>query len=114
MNRRSYIAVLLAFVLAFTGHSMAAARGASPAIDQMVLCIGNGSVVVYMDENGAPTSAPHICPDCTVSLLDAIVPEIAIVGVALAVSDTAPARVPDSALPNRTSSYLSRAPPALM
>jgi len=57
--------LLLALVLALTSQSMAVARGASAATGQMVLCTGNGPVAVYMDAQGQPTSAPHICPDAS-------------------------------------------------
>jgi hypothetical protein len=69
MLNRSFIAVLLAFVLGLTSQSMAAARGASAATGQMVLCTGTGPVAVYLDAEGKPTSAPHICPDAALNVL---------------------------------------------
>ena len=73
MTLRSLSALVLALMLALTGQSMAAARGASDATGQMVLCIGTESVVVYMDEAGAPTQAPHFCPDCTMMALTPVI-----------------------------------------
>ena len=46
---------------------MATARGASAATGQMVICTGTGPVVVYIDDEGQPTAAPHICPDCVLA-----------------------------------------------
>ncbi|WP_152541043.1 hypothetical protein [Sulfitobacter noctilucae] len=61
---RSFLSLTLALLLALTSQAMAVTRGASAATGQMVLCIGSGSVTVYTDAEGAPTAAPHICPDC--------------------------------------------------
>ena len=69
MTRSRVVAICLALMLALTGQSMAGARGASDATGRMVLCIGTQSVVVYMDEAGEPTQAPHFCPDCTMMAL---------------------------------------------
>jgi hypothetical protein len=59
----------LALMLALTSQSMAVARGASAATGQMVLCTGAGPVAVYVDAQGQPTSAPHICPDSALNVL---------------------------------------------
>lgn len=61
---KSLVGVGLAVILAVTGQSMAASRGATAATGQMVICVGTTAVVVYTDANGQPTAAPHICPDC--------------------------------------------------
>lgn len=60
---------MLALMLALTSQSMAVARGASAATGQMVLCTGTGPVAVYMDADGQPTSAPHICPDSALNVV---------------------------------------------
>lgn len=67
MTRRTYIALLLSLMLALTGQSMAVARGAAAATGQMVLCTGAGVMAVYIDAEGNPTSAPHICPDASLN-----------------------------------------------
>ena len=59
--------LLLALVLALTSQSMAVARGAAPAAGKVVLCSGGGFVAVYLDAEGEPTSAPHICPDAALN-----------------------------------------------
>jgi hypothetical protein len=58
----------MALVLAMTSQSMAVARGAAAATGQMVICNGSGTMTVYTDAEGAPTMAPHICPDCVANV----------------------------------------------
>lgn len=70
MTKRSLVSIVLALLLALTSQAMAVARGSAMPVDQMVLCIGSGSVTVYVDENGAPTGAPHFCPDCALNFAD--------------------------------------------
>lgn len=71
---RNQIAILLVAVLVLTGHSMAVARGMPTASGQMVLCTGEGPLVVPVDEQGNPTGPAHICPDCSLTVLDYVVP----------------------------------------
>lgn len=68
----SFLSIALSLLLALTAQSVAASRGMDRAVGQMVLCTGTGPVVVYMDENGQPTKAPHFCPDYALSLLGAV------------------------------------------
>lgn len=72
---RSYrlvLPLLLSLMLVLTGQGFAASRGLNTAVGQMVLCTGNGPVVVYMDEHGQPTKPPHFCPDYALNLLGAV------------------------------------------
>ncbi len=69
---RTILPIALSLLLALTAQSVAASRGMDRAVGQMVLCTGTGPVVVYMDENGQPTKAPHYCPDYALSLLGAV------------------------------------------
>ena len=69
---RTYLAISLALMLALTGQSMAVARGSTGPAGQMVLCTGTGPVMVYVDENGAPTGPPVFCPDYAQTLLTAV------------------------------------------
>ncbi len=71
---RAFSALFLSLILAMTGHSAAVARSAPDAVDQWVLCTGLGTTVIYTDAEGRPTAAPHLCPDCVVSLDAAILP----------------------------------------
>lgn len=64
MARRSVLSIVLALILVVTSQAMAVARGASDTTGQMVICVGAGTTTVYTDASGAPTAAPHICPDC--------------------------------------------------
>jgi hypothetical protein len=68
---RTYLSIALALMLALTGQSMAIARGTSDSAGQMVLCTGTGLITVFVDENGDPTGAPYICPDCALNFLTA-------------------------------------------
>jgi len=66
---RTYLALMLSLMLAFTGHSMAVARGMPGPEGHMVICTGEGLVMVYVDEDGIPVSPPHLCPEGAVSLI---------------------------------------------
>jgi len=71
---RTLTALFLSFALVIMSYGTASARGASSAVDSMVICIGTGSVVVYVDADGQPTAAPHLCPDCALHLLVGVLP----------------------------------------
>ena len=68
VSMRSFAAAALCLLLVLTSQSMAVARGASAATGQMVLCIGSTTQTVYVDAEGQPTTAPHLCPDCILVL----------------------------------------------
>lgn len=76
---RPLSALFLALVLALASHSMAAARGLSGPATEIILCTGTGPVAIWVDDTGAPTGAPHICPDCALSLFDMAAPQAVIV-----------------------------------
>ena len=78
-------AFLLGLVLAVTSHSAGMARGASTAVDQIVICTGLDVTVIHLDAEGQPTQAPHLCPDCVVHLLAVDVPTVAAPPVTLQV-----------------------------
>ncbi|MEX0307924.1 MAG: hypothetical protein AB3N12_11125 [Ruegeria sp.] len=69
---RSLLPFALSLLVILTGLGVAESRGIDRAVGQMVLCTGTGPVVVYMDEDGQPTRAPHYCPDYALSLLGAV------------------------------------------
>lgn len=71
---RAVLSILLSLVLLVTSHSAAVARGAPHAVDQMVICSGTTVVVVYVDAEGQPITAPHLCPDCALHLLATVSP----------------------------------------
>ena len=62
-------------MLLVTAQSMALARGASVAVDEIILCTGSGPVMISVDANGDPTGESHICPEFTLSLIVALDPE---------------------------------------
>ena len=67
-------ATLLVLILSLmtTAVSDAHARGAAPAVDRMIICAGMTTEVIHLDARGQPTVAPHHCPDCTLSIHDAV------------------------------------------
>ncbi|NEK22322.1 hypothetical protein GV827_07910 [Sulfitobacter sp. JBTF-M27] len=67
MALRSLIALSLALMLALTSQVMAVTRVSTDATGRVVLCVGDQIVSVYVDDQGQPTTAPHICPDCALS-----------------------------------------------
>ncbi|WP_147114859.1 hypothetical protein [Tateyamaria sp. syn59] len=75
--QRALSAILLSLVLVVTSHSAATARGASAAVDQIVICSGAQVVTIFVDADGQPTAATHLCPDCALHLLAALVPPAA-------------------------------------
>lgn len=76
MARIIHIALPLALsvLVILTGQGVASSRGVDRVVGQMVLCTGTGPVVVYVDQDGQPTKAPHYCPDYAIGLLGAILP----------------------------------------
>jgi len=103
--------LLLAVVLVLTGQSMVVARGAAAATGQVEICIGADIVKVYVDRDGQPTQAPHICPDCVLSFADVVAPVVVLppqtVGTALYHLPHSPADIERTA----TAYFWSRAPP---
>ncbi|SHJ31826.1 hypothetical protein SAMN05444000_10755 [Shimia gijangensis] len=71
---RNQIVILLVAVLVLTGHSMAIARVMPTASGFMELCTGTGPVMTPMDAEGNPTGPSHICPEFSLSLMDAVAP----------------------------------------
>ncbi|MDG1102863.1 MAG: hypothetical protein P8N75_05740 [Ascidiaceihabitans sp.] len=112
--RAHFIAICLAVVLVLTGQSMAGARGAAGATGKMVLCVGTQSVVVYMDEQRQPTQAPHFCPDCTLTLIDAAPTGTAVSPAVLVLSPHITMACVAAHSNVDEHSYLSRAPPAVV
>lgn len=70
--RASLSALLLAFVLVFTGQSMALARFMETPSGEMVLCTGTGPITVLTDDQGDPVGPAHICPDCALGFFAAV------------------------------------------
>lgn len=93
---------------------MAVARGASDAAGQMVLCTGTGPVTVYMDETGAPTQAPHFCPDCTTGDLAALMVDPPVTPSAVVGASIVPLMFIAAKTTDVMAAYLSRAPPVLI
>jgi hypothetical protein len=75
-HRTPALAPVLALLLVLTAQGMAVVRGASAATGQMELCVGQSVVLVYTDADGNPTAAPHLCPDCALAGLQAVLDEV--------------------------------------
>jgi hypothetical protein len=69
LRRQDILGLALVFLLGLTGQGMAVARGAGGPSGSLELCTGTGPVMVYVDENGAPTGPPFICPDWALTVL---------------------------------------------
>jgi len=65
-------AIALSLLIALTSASMAVARGQTSVAGQMVICTGYAYVTVDVDSEGQPVGPRHICPDCALSLLNAL------------------------------------------
>ena len=68
---RRGLSLTLILVLIVTSGAMAAARGQSGGTGSMIICAGQGPVVVTVDADGQPVDAAHICPDCALGLFAA-------------------------------------------
>ena len=66
----SILVMVITLVVASLGVSQA--RAMAPAVDQMVLCAGNGAVAIHIDASGKPTSPPKHCA----LALAAVVPQV--------------------------------------
>ncbi|WGW03676.1 hypothetical protein [Tropicibacter oceani] len=66
---RRWVGLALAVLMALTSVQVAVARGASPAVGTMVICLGQTVVTVAVDSDGQPTKGTtHLCPDVALSL----------------------------------------------
>lgn len=72
IKARFFIATLMCVILGITAQGMAFARGMPPAEGMITLCSGHGAVIVYVDAEGQPTSAPQLCSKGAVNLFAAV------------------------------------------
>ncbi|MEM0948858.1 MAG: hypothetical protein AAGK37_15770 [Pseudomonadota bacterium] len=68
MYLRSSLAFALAIALILGAVSNGAGRGQADAAGILVICTGHGTVKIYVDAEGEPVPAPHICPDCALCI----------------------------------------------
>ena len=66
-NPKSLFSIALCLLLGIAGQTMTVVRGVAATTDQIVICAGSQTRVVYLDASGEPTTAPHVCPDCLIS-----------------------------------------------
>ncbi|WP_323803104.1 hypothetical protein [Sulfitobacter litoralis] len=114
MTLRSLSALVLALMLALTGQSMAVARGASAAMGQMVLCTGAGPVAIYVDAQGKPTSAPHICPDSALNVAMSDAVALVAAPMRIVVFDAPSLYFLIADVPRRKTRHDPRAPPVVV
>ncbi|WP_415404147.1 hypothetical protein [Tateyamaria sp. SN3-11] len=108
---RMVLSLMLSLLLVVTSHSAGMARGAERAVDQMVICIGAQAMVVYVDNEGQPTSAPHLCPDCALSAFVAPAPYAFVLGEGPAMAAPALWQSDSAVAQGRYARALARAPP---
>ncbi|WP_301045907.1 hypothetical protein [Vannielia sp.] len=111
MLMQRLISGLMLAAVVVAGQALAMARAENPANMAAVLCTGMGTQVIYLDAEGNPVSAPHLCPDGVAAMVAGFAPAPAAVLpeqrlVALVVS--APA-VPKARLLRRV--FEARGPP---
>lgn len=103
----------LALVLALTSQSMAVARGSAAATGQIVLCTGAGPVAIYVDAEGQPTHAPHICPDSALNVLFEVAKPVLRSPMRVVAFEVVPAYLPSPPTPARIDVPPSRGPPGV-
>ncbi|NSX54567.1 hypothetical protein [Parasulfitobacter algicola] len=64
-----FLSICFVLLIVATSQSMAVARGQAAVAGEMVICNGNGTMTVLIDADGNPVDHPHICPDCTATLI---------------------------------------------
>jgi hypothetical protein len=64
------LTLILALLIAVTSQQMAMARAVTKdAQGQVILCTGQGPMMVTLDTQGDPIGPVHICPDCALTLI---------------------------------------------
>jgi hypothetical protein len=66
---RGFFAICLSVLLIVAGQGTAFARAHAPSERQVILCTGHGAIVIHVDSEGHPTTAPELCADCAQALL---------------------------------------------
>lgn len=113
MTPRRILPLLLAVIVAISSVQMAVARGQAAPAGSMVICSGQGFVTILVDEDGQPTGAVHLCPDCALSLFSAPLPDTTPVLVNLVQTSPEWASVERFLAAATTPRQKARAPPCL-
>jgi hypothetical protein len=69
---RHLIAVLAALTLVVTAPALALSRTGGGAAGVIVICTGTGPLSVAVGADGLPVESPHVCPDCALAALAAV------------------------------------------
>jgi hypothetical protein len=69
---RAFALTILAALTLVTSLAAGIARGHADPSSRVVLCTGQGPVMVYVDASGQPTAPPELCPDGILALFAAV------------------------------------------
>jgi hypothetical protein len=72
---RISLAALAAVALILTGSVAMQMRAAPGPAGQIIICTGQGPVSIQVGPDGQPTGAVHICPECMLHGLNAVLAE---------------------------------------
>lgn len=64
--------LFLILMLALTSQGLAAARGQSRAVSELVICAGTAVITLSVDGDGKPVKRSDFCPDMAPQLLAAV------------------------------------------
>ena len=64
--------LFLILMLALTSQGLAAARGQSRAVSELVICAGAAVITLSVDGDGKPVKRSDFCPDMAPQLLAAV------------------------------------------
>lgn len=111
LRRFGYLALILC--IALTSIGLGVARGTVMIAGQIVLCTGEGVVVVDHPEGaGGPVQA-HVCPDMALSLLAGTVPDTAVLPDGPGYSSTLAMGWQNALVSRDVPGGIARAPPTL-
>lgn len=70
MNLKPLISFFACCVLIAAAFGASLVHVMKTPVDQVVICVGSGSIVVSVDEDGQPVAPKPICPECIVAFAD--------------------------------------------
>lgn len=114
MMLRTLFRMCLVVSVLLTGYGAAYARGMDPAVDRLVICAGHVTSVIYVDAQGNQTTAPHLCPDCTLHVLGNIDAPLAFAHTSLLMRTRAVIPVAHLGAAKAVHRHRARAPPVML
>jgi hypothetical protein len=70
MNLKPLISFFACCVLIAAAFGASLVHVMKSPVDQVVICVGSGSIVVSVDEEGQPVAPKPICPECIGAFAD--------------------------------------------